>query len=80
MGFTTPALLWALPVAAIPLAIYLLLRWRRRDVEWGSIWVLRRVLETRSRFRAWLQVAVVALRTLALVAVVLALAGLVGRR
>lgn len=80
MEFTSASLLWALPVAAIPMIIYLLFRWRRRDVEWGSIYVLRRVLETKSRLRAWLQYLVVALRTATLIALVLALAGLVGRR
>ncbi|MFM9196111.1 MAG: vWA domain-containing protein [Planctomycetia bacterium] len=74
------AMLGALPLAAIPLVIYLLFRWRRRDVEWGSMYVLRRVLETKSRLKAWMQYLVVALRTLAVAAVVLAVAGPMGRR
>ena len=80
MEFTSAAMLRALPVAAIPVIIYLLFRWRRREIEWGSMYVLRRVLETKSRLRAWLQYLVVALRTLALAAVVVAVAGPAGRK
>jgi hypothetical protein len=80
MEFTSAAMLRALPVAAIPVIIYLLFRWRRREIEWGSMYVLRRVLETKSRLRAWLQYLVVALRTLALAAVVVAVAGPTGRK
>lgn len=80
MEFTSAAMLRALPVAAIPVIIYLLFRWRRREIEWGSMYVLRRVLETKSRLRAWLQYLVVALRTLALAAVVVAVAGPAGKK
>jgi hypothetical protein len=80
MEFTSASMLRALPVAAIPVIIYLLFRWRRREIEWGSMYVLRRVLETKSRLRAWMQYLVVALRTLALAAVVLAVAGPAGRK
>lgn len=80
MEFMSAAVLRALPVAAIPIIIYLIFRWRKRDVEWGSMYVLRRVLETKSTLRAWMQYLVVALRTLALLAVVLAVAGPSGRK
>lgn len=78
--FMSAAVLRALPVAAIPIVIYLVFRWRKRDVEWGSMYVLRRVLETKSKLRAWMQYLVVALRTVALVAVVIAVAGPSGRK
>ena len=80
MEFTSATMLRALPVAAIPVIIYLLFRWRRREIEWGSMYVLRRVLETKSRLRAWMQYLVVALRTLALAAVVVAVAGPAGQK
>lgn len=76
MVAASPSFLWALLAAAIPLILYLLFRRRRRDVAWGSIYILRKVLETKNRQMAWLQYLIVALRTLALIALALVLAGL----
>jgi len=71
-----PSFLWGLLAAAIPLILYLLFRRRRRDVSWGAIYILRKVMETKNRQMAWLQYLIVALRTLALIALALVLAGL----
>jgi len=74
MSFLTPAMLWALPVALIPLIIYLLMRFRTLRVDWGADYVLLKALE-RMRKRLFLdQIILILLRTLALVALVLAFA------
>ncbi len=75
MMFTTPALLYALPAMAIPVILYLISRRKRRDVPWGATYVLRLVMETNSRVSAWLQYLIIALRTLAIAALILAFAG-----
>jgi hypothetical protein len=71
MTLLSPAFLWAVPAAAIPLLIYLLFRRRRRNVTWGAIYILRQVMESRSRQMLWLQYLIIALRTLAVAAAVL---------
>ena len=68
--FGATAWLWAMGLAAVPLAIYLLFRRKRRDVPWGAGYILRKVVESRSRRAMWLQYLVIALRTLACLAVV----------
>ncbi|MDA1142109.1 MAG: BatA domain-containing protein [Planctomycetota bacterium] len=71
MTYASAAYLSALPVIAIPLIIYLIFRRRRRDIPWGAIYILRKVIETRSRAVVWLQYCIIALRTLACAALVL---------
>ena len=74
MTLLAPWMLWALPVALVPLIIYLLMRFRTLRVQWGADWVLLRALE-RLRKRLFLdQVLLILLRTLALVALVVAFA------
>ena len=58
--------------AAIPVAIYLIFRRRRKDTPWGAIYILRRLLETKSRMSAWKQYLIVALRTIAFAALAFA--------
>ena len=76
MVAATPLFLWGLLAAAIPIILYLLFRRRRRDVSWGAIYILRQVMEAKNRQMAWLQYLIVALRTVALIALALVLAGL----
>ena len=76
MVAATPLFLWGLLAATIPLILYLLFRRRRRDVSWGSMYILRQVMEAKNRQMAWLQYLIVALRTVALIALALVLAGL----
>jgi len=79
MIFASPALLMALPAMAIPVILYLIFRRKRQDVPWGAIYILRRVLETRKQTSAWLQYLIIALRVLALAALILAFAAPRGR-
>jgi len=80
MTFLAIRYLWVLPVVLIPIIIYLIFRRRRRDVPWGSMYILRRVLESRSRLRAWMQYLILALRTTALAALVAVFAQPTGSR
>ncbi|MFW6107302.1 MAG: vWA domain-containing protein [bacterium] len=74
MTFIHPAFLWALPFAAAPIVIYLLLRYRSLRVVWGANYVLERALE-RLRRRLYLeQLLLLAVRVLACAALVLAFA------
>lgn len=62
----------SLALCAIPLIIYLIFRRRRRDIAWGAIYILRRLLEQRRKTSAWKQYVIIALRTLAFLALALA--------
>ena len=74
ISFVNPHLLWALPLAAAPVIIYFLMRFRAVAVPWGADYVLERALE-RLRKKLFLdQVLLMALRTLAAAAIVLAIA------
>jgi hypothetical protein len=74
LSFVNPHLLWALPLAAAPVIIYFLMRFRAMAVPWGADYVLERALE-RLRKKFFLdQLLLMALRTLAAAAIVLAIA------
>ncbi|HUW35055.1 MAG TPA: vWA domain-containing protein [Planctomycetota bacterium] len=62
----------AFALCAAPVIIYLVFRRKRKDVAWGAMYILRRLLESRSRTTAWKQYAIVALRALALAALAFA--------
>ncbi|HHM12651.1 MAG TPA: hypothetical protein ENJ16_03795 [Planctomycetaceae bacterium] len=72
MSFLQPLLLWALPVAALPVIIHLISRRRHRVVHWAAMMFLldaRRAAKGLARLRQWL---VLALRVLALILLILA--------
>ncbi len=74
MRFYYPSFLWALLLAAIPIVIYYVMRFRSLKVAWGATYVLERAL-TRLRKRLYLkQLILLALRVLVVVALVLAFA------
>lgn len=71
MSFLNPFLLWALPLAAVPIVIHLLNRRRYRTVRWAAMeFLLRAMKRNRKRLRMeqWI---VLALRTLAVLLLVL---------
>jgi hypothetical protein len=73
-SFVNPYLLWALPLAAAPVVIYFLMRFRAVAVPWGADYVLQRAIE-RLRKKLFIdQLLLMALRTLAAAAIVLAIA------
>ena len=74
VSFVNPHLLWALPLAAAPVIIYFLMRFRAVAVPWGADYVLKRALD-RLRKKLFLdQMLLMALRTLAAAAIVVAIA------
>lgn len=65
---SAPAAFTIFAICAVPLIVYLIFRRRRKDVAWGAIYILRRLLERRRRASAWKQYVVIAARTLAFAA------------
>ncbi|MDE2312754.1 MAG: VWA domain-containing protein, partial [Elusimicrobia bacterium] len=75
MIFSAPALLWALPLAAAPLAFHLIFRRRAKRVPFSDTALLRRAYSRTkplSRLRQWI---LVVLRCLILLLLILACAG-----
>ncbi|MCG2659042.1 MAG: BatA domain-containing protein [Kiritimatiellae bacterium] len=73
MHFLAPTFFAAFcALAAIPLIIYLIFRRRKRNVPWGAMFILRRTLDKHSRVKVWKQYAIIAVRTLAFLALPLA--------
>lgn len=73
-SFVNPHLLWALPLAAAPAIIYFLMRFRAVSVPWGADYVLQRAIERLKKTLYLDQLFLMALRTLAAAAIVLAVA------
>jgi len=71
-AFLNAGLLWWLPLALLPLVIHLLNRLRRRNIEWGAMRFLLRSHATRSRRILLEEIALLAIRVAALVALVFA--------
>ena len=74
IGFANPFLLWGLAAAAVPLLLHLLNRRRYREESWAAMRFLLAAIrknQRRIRLEHWLLLAV---RTLLVVCVVLALA------
>ncbi len=74
MNFVHPAILWFLPLAAIPVIIYYLLRFRSLKVTWGANYVLERALEQLKRKLRLDQILLMALRIGAIALIVFAFA------
>ncbi len=72
MSFLQPLLLWALPLAALPVIIHLISRRRHKIVHWAAMMFLldaRRAAKGLARIRQWL---ILALRVLAVILIVTA--------
>ncbi len=75
MNFLFPSVLWALPLVAAPILIHLLNRQRYQKVDFGAMEFLRRAIR-RTRRRVLLEdILLLALRTLAVLFLILGLAG-----
>jgi len=75
VNFLFPSVLWALPLVAAPILIHLLNRQRYQRVEFGAMEFLRRAIR-RTRRRVLLEdILLLALRTLAVLFLILGLAG-----
>lgn len=74
MSFLQPWMLWALPLIALPILIHLINQWRYQTRRWGAMMFLlaaNRMNRGFARVRQWL---ILAMRTLALAALFVAVA------
>ncbi|MES2571075.1 MAG: BatA domain-containing protein, partial [Verrucomicrobiota bacterium] len=69
MTFLEPALLVALPLAALPVVIHLIHLYRRRQVKWAAMMFLRAAQRMNKGLSRLRQVAILALRVLAVAAI-----------
>ena len=76
MILTSPLALLGLAAAATPVVIYLLLRRRKTEVDWGASYLLRLTLRSKRRASIWRQMLVLALRVLVLALGAILLTGL----
>jgi hypothetical protein len=74
MNFLYPGLLVGLLLGAIPILVYYLMRFRATRIAWGADYILERALARRRRKIYWDQVILLALRALAVMAIVAAFA------
>ncbi len=74
-GFATPWMLGGLALGAIPIVIHLLHRQRYRETTWAAMRFLSAAIRRQSRRMRLEQWLLIAVRTLALLLIVLALAG-----
>jgi len=71
MTFLQPVLLLALPLAALPVIIHLIHLYRRRRVKWAAMIFLQAAQRMNKGFSRLRQVLILALRVLALIALIL---------
>src|SRR4051794_20604585 len=74
MTFLSAIFCWALPLAAIPIAIHLLHRRQQRVIRWGAMQFLLESQRRRRRIQRLDDLLLMALRCAAILALVLALA------
>ncbi|MDP6811382.1 MAG: BatA domain-containing protein [Pseudomonadales bacterium] len=80
MSFVYPGLLFFLVLGAIPIIIYYLMRFRSLRVDWGADYILERALARRRRKLYLDQIILLALRALAVMALVAAFARPLSRK
>ena len=66
MTLLHPFALTGLIAAAAPVVIYLLLRRRKTEIQWGAGYLLRLALASKKKSSLWRQIVVLAVRTLIL--------------
>src|SRR5918993_412065 len=74
MAFLSPILLWGLALASVPIIIHLLNRRRFRLIDWAPMKYLKLTIKTNRRRMRIEQFLLLAVRTLAVVALILAVA------
>ncbi|MGV3532215.1 MAG: BatA domain-containing protein, partial [Chthoniobacteraceae bacterium] len=70
MTFLQPALLAALPLAAIPIIIHLIHLYRRRQVKWAAMMFLHQAQKMNKGLSRLRQVLILAFRALAVAAII----------
>src|ERR1700733_16003300 len=71
MTFLQPAMLMALPVAALPVVIHLIHPYRRRQIKWAAMIFLRAAQRMNKGLSRLRQILILALRVLAVAAIIL---------
>jgi len=71
MTFLQPAVLIALPVAALPVIIHLIHLYRRRQIKWAAMIFLRAAQQMNKGLSRLRQILILALRVLAVAAIIL---------
>jgi len=71
MTFLQPAVLAALPVAALPVVIHLIHLYRRRQIKWAAMIFLRAAQQMNKGLSRLRQILILALRMLAVAAIIL---------
>ncbi|MFQ6040743.1 MAG: BatA domain-containing protein [Candidatus Poribacteria bacterium] len=74
LPFLNPWMLFFLPAAGVPIVIHLLNRHRVETIEWGAMYLLRRVIIVRARQLRLEDILLMLLRCLIILLVLLALA------
>ena len=69
MTFLVPALLLALPLAALPVIIHLIHLYRRRQVKWAAMMFLRMAQRMNKGLSRLRQILILAFRVLAVMAI-----------
>ncbi|MDP1587541.1 MAG: BatA domain-containing protein, partial [Prosthecobacter sp.] len=69
MTFLVPALLFALPLAALPVVIHLIHLYRRRQVKWAAMMFLRMAQRMNKGLSRLRQILILAFRVLAVAAI-----------
>ena len=72
MGFVNPMLLWGALAAASPIIIYFIMRRKVRTVDWAAMQFLMDIVQERKS--RWEEILLLALRTLMLLCLALAIA------
>ena len=71
MTFLQPAVLMALPLAALPVVIHLIHLYRRRQIKWAAMIFLRAAQQMNKGLSRLRQILILTLRTLAVAAIIL---------
>src|SRR5262245_21470888 len=74
MTFLQPIILWGLPLLLLPIIIHLVNRMRHRTVQWAAMRFLLKATQSSTSHAKLRQFLILALRTLAVVALILFLA------
>ena len=70
MKLLHPQLLPLVILTLIPVIIYILFRRKKKDVPWGSYFILELAMQSKNRSNVWKQYCILLLRTVALAAIV----------
>src|SRR5512138_874879 len=73
MTFLQPYILWALPLALLPVLIHLFNRLRHRSVPWAAMMFLRSATKKSTRYARLRQFLILAFRVLAVMGLIVAI-------